>query len=67
MSHVALYPGSFDPVTNGHVDVVRQAARQSAEASARQSNTLDQVQTAADAILWSPLVAMSTQRGRRCG
>ena len=24
---VALYPGSFDPVTNGHVDVVRQAAR----------------------------------------
>lgn len=25
MSHVALYPGSFDPVTNGHVDVVRQA------------------------------------------
>lgn len=25
MSHVALYPGSFDPVTNGHMDVVRQA------------------------------------------
>jgi pantetheine-phosphate adenylyltransferase len=25
MPHVALYPGSFDPVTNGHVDVVRQA------------------------------------------
>ncbi|RTL54609.1 MAG: pantetheine-phosphate adenylyltransferase [Bradyrhizobiaceae bacterium] len=25
MSHVALYPGSFDPVTNGHLDVVRQA------------------------------------------
>jgi pantetheine-phosphate adenylyltransferase len=24
---VALYPGSFDPVTNGHVDVVRHAAR----------------------------------------
>jgi len=23
----ALYAGSFDPVTNGHVDVVRQAAR----------------------------------------
>jgi pantetheine-phosphate adenylyltransferase len=23
----ALYPGSFDPVTNGHVDVVRHAAR----------------------------------------
>src|SRR5712671_7421537 len=27
MSRVALYAGSFDPVTNGHVDVVRQAAR----------------------------------------
>lgn len=25
MSHVAFYPGSFDPVTNGHLDVVRQA------------------------------------------
>ncbi|GAA3856017.1 pantetheine-phosphate adenylyltransferase [[Pseudomonas] carboxydohydrogena] len=25
MARVALYPGSFDPVTNGHVDVVRQA------------------------------------------
>jgi len=23
----ALYPGSFDPVTNGHIDVVRNAAR----------------------------------------
>lgn len=25
MSRVALYPGSFDPVTNGHLDVVRHA------------------------------------------
>ena len=24
MDRVALYPGSFDPVTNGHLDVVRQ-------------------------------------------
>ena len=23
----AIYPGSFDPVTNGHLDVVRGAAR----------------------------------------
>jgi pantetheine-phosphate adenylyltransferase len=27
MARIALYPGSFDPLTNGHVDVVRQAAR----------------------------------------
>ncbi len=27
MSKVALYTGSFDPVTNGHLDVVRQACR----------------------------------------
>ena len=27
MSRTALYAGSFDPVTNGHIDVVRQAAR----------------------------------------
>jgi pantetheine-phosphate adenylyltransferase len=27
MSRVALYPGSFDPVTNGHLDVVKQAVR----------------------------------------
>ena len=24
---IALYAGSFDPVTNGHIDVVRQAVR----------------------------------------
>jgi pantetheine-phosphate adenylyltransferase len=27
MLRIALYAGSFDPVTNGHLDVVRQAAR----------------------------------------
>ncbi len=27
MPRVAFYAGSFDPVTNGHIDVVRQAAR----------------------------------------
>src|SRR5438034_1923892 len=27
MLPTALFPGSFDPVTNGHLDVVRQAAR----------------------------------------
>lgn len=27
MQRVALYPGSFDPVTNGHVDVIRGAMR----------------------------------------
>ena len=27
MARIAFYPGSFDPVTNGHLDVVRGAAR----------------------------------------
>jgi pantetheine-phosphate adenylyltransferase len=27
MQRIALYAGSFDPVTNGHLDIVRQAAR----------------------------------------
>ena len=27
MPRIALYPGSFDPVTNGHLDVVRQTVR----------------------------------------
>ena len=27
MQPIALYPGSFDPVTNGHVDIARNAAR----------------------------------------
>ena len=27
MSRTAFFPGSFDPVTNGHLDLVRQAAR----------------------------------------
>src|SRR5712671_7465223 len=26
MLRIALYAGSFDPITNGHLDVVRQAA-----------------------------------------
>ncbi|MBO0344409.1 pantetheine-phosphate adenylyltransferase [Roseibium limicola] len=25
MKRIALYPGSFDPVTNGHMDILRQA------------------------------------------
>jgi pantetheine-phosphate adenylyltransferase len=27
MPRIALYAGSFDPITNGHIDVVRQAVR----------------------------------------
>ncbi|MEI7806779.1 MAG: pantetheine-phosphate adenylyltransferase, partial [Hyphomicrobiales bacterium] len=27
MPRIALYAGSFDPVTNGHIDVVRHAAK----------------------------------------
>jgi pantetheine-phosphate adenylyltransferase len=27
MPRIALYPGSFDPVTNGHLDVVRRAVK----------------------------------------
>ncbi len=26
MSHVAVFPGSFDPMTNAHLDVARRAA-----------------------------------------
>ena len=27
MSRIAVYPGSFDPLTNGHVDIIRRGAR----------------------------------------
>jgi len=27
MSHVGFYPGSFDPITNGHLDVIQRACR----------------------------------------
>lgn len=27
MRHTAIYPGSFDPVTNGHLDVIARATR----------------------------------------
>ena len=27
MGKIAIYPGGFDPITNGHLDVVRRAAR----------------------------------------
>ncbi|MBR3231966.1 MAG: adenylyltransferase/cytidyltransferase family protein, partial [Lachnospiraceae bacterium] len=28
MMHKAVYPGSFDPVTNGHLDIIRRASVQ---------------------------------------
>jgi len=27
MKHLAIYPGSFDPATNGHIDVIARASR----------------------------------------
>lgn len=27
MPSIAIYPGTFDPITNGHIDLVRRAAR----------------------------------------
>ena len=24
---IAIYPGSFDPVTNGHLDIIRRASK----------------------------------------
>ena len=27
MPKIAVYPGSFDPITNGHLDVIRRAAK----------------------------------------
>jgi cytidyltransferase-like protein len=27
MPKIAVYPGSFDPITNGHLDIVRRAAQ----------------------------------------
>jgi len=26
-NRVAIYPGTFDPITNGHIDIIRRAAR----------------------------------------
>jgi pantetheine-phosphate adenylyltransferase len=25
--HIAIYPGTFDPITNGHMDIIRRASR----------------------------------------
>src|ERR1700731_2681066 len=27
MKRIAIYPGSFDPVTNGHLDIIERASR----------------------------------------
>ncbi|MFM7625982.1 MAG: pantetheine-phosphate adenylyltransferase, partial [Gammaproteobacteria bacterium] len=27
MNRSAMYPGTFDPITNGHIDIVRRAAK----------------------------------------
>ena len=32
---IAVYPGSFDPLTNGHVDIIRRGARSSIASSSR--------------------------------
>ena len=26
MKKIAIYPGSFDPITNGHIDLIRRAS-----------------------------------------
>ena len=26
MERICVYPGSFDPVTNGHIEIIRRAA-----------------------------------------
>jgi pantetheine-phosphate adenylyltransferase len=26
MTHIAIYPGTFDPVTRGHIDIIARAA-----------------------------------------
>ena len=27
MTHTVVYPGTFDPITNGHIDLVERAAK----------------------------------------
>lgn len=27
MKNIAIYPGSFDPVTNGHIDIIKRAVK----------------------------------------
>ena len=27
MKKIAIYPGSFDPITNGHIDLIKRAAK----------------------------------------
>ena len=27
MKKIAIYPGSFDPITNGHIDLIRRASK----------------------------------------
>ena len=27
MNKIAVYPGSFDPVTNGHLDIIERSAK----------------------------------------
>ena len=27
MNKIAVYPGSFDPITNGHTDIIKRSAK----------------------------------------
>ena len=37
MKHIAVYPGTFDPVTNGHIDLVERANARRSSAAARRN------------------------------
>ena len=67
---VAMYPGHFDPVTNGHLDIVRRAAAiyetvvvAVAHSSSTLFTTAQRVALFSDAVADMPTVRVIANRG----
>ena len=73
---VAIYPGSFDPITNGHIDIATRASRLfdklyiGVYASPQKNilfSTEERVSLAKDALADIPNITVSSAHGRVIG
>ena len=59
LTHTVVYPGTFDPITNGHIDLVERAAKLF-------ERVIVAVATSEKKRLFSILIPVSDWRKRHC-